>query len=450
LAPNWWVEKENASEGTAVRPEMDDGEVTFELVNLPEDVTKEQYNPTKGSVSYGKATCLNCSVTIDDEEIREQAREGEMGYRLYCVEYRDLRSDSRGNYRIPREVDREAFNKAQEKVRNSPELASLLNEQIPDMHKKYDTTRWGITEWRDMFSPRQLLSHYEYWQAFEEVKPEIYDEYSDPEAEAILTFLSFVADKALDYNCRLCMWDSTVPKVAHLFSRHDFAFAWSFAEINLTSDDTGYEWMLGNVLKAYDDLVDMSSDSEAPVSIYQGDAADLPLESASLEAAVVDPPYYDNVMYSELSDFFYVWMKRYLGDVYPDFFKNQLTEKDEEAVAKEHKFEGVASDESTKGQLAKEDYERKMTEIFDEIHRVLDGEGIFTLMFTHKKTEAWDTLTKALINAGFSVKSTHPISTESRLSLHQAGKNSAESTILLSSEKRDTLDKQPTLWEDVK
>jgi len=452
LAPNWCLDKESAREGTAVRPNINDSEdaVEFEVVELPKDVEKSEYNPTDGSVSRGKGTCPRCSVTIEGDEIKEQAQNKDLGYQLYAVHAARRSSGKRSEkyFRSPSEEDMNAFQEASELVSNDVDLSTFLNEEIPTGSKTDEPRRYGITEWRDMFSPRQLLAHWTYLQKYEEVKGQIQEEYPESEANAILTYLAIAADKALDYNCRLSMWDSTVPKLAHLFTRHDFAFAWSFAESNLIAEGLGYEWVLENSLKAYRDFYDLSGQSDAPIEVLQGDASSLDISPESVQAVVLDPPYYDNVMYSELSDFFYVWLREYLGDIYPEFFASELTDKQSEAVANPAKFDDIAGG-SSKGDLAKQDYEDKMTDIFQEMHRVLDDGGVFTLMFTHKKTEAWDTLTKSLIEAGFAVKSTHPVSTESPLSLHQAGKNAAESTILLASEKREEREEY-TLWSDVK
>lgn len=448
LSPNWWLDKESGSKGVAARPQVNDSEdeVVFEVVTLPDEIEKSEYNPTDGTVSYGKATCPRCDVVLEGEEIEKQAQEQGLGQQLYAVHIEDERKGDR-KFRAPTEEDHVAFDEAKRKVNQDPELSTFLNIPIPKGKETERTHRHGITEWRDMFSARQLLVHYTYLQKYNEIKKEIQEEYPEEEANVILTYLAIASDKALDYNCRLSVWDSTVPKLAHLFSRHDFAFAWSFAESNLTAEGLGYDWVLENSLKAYSDFRDLAGESEAPVQVHQGDAASLPVESESVQAVVLDPPYYDNVMYAELSDFFYVWLKKYLGDIYPEFFTTELTEKQSEAVANPAKFEDVAGERS-KNDLAKEDYESKMTDMFDELHRVLDDDGIFTLMFTHKKTEAWDTLTKSLIEAGFAVTSTHPVSTESPLSLHQAGKNSAESTILLSSEKRER-DNDYSLWSEI-
>ncbi len=445
LSPNWWIDR---GENLAVKPVPEDNKAKFEIVDTS-NIQSSEYNPTSGTVSRGKGSCINCHVTIDGDEIKEQAQNGDMGYQLYCVEYRNKVDDTRGNFRLPNKKDLKAFQTAKEISEKDVDISTLLTEEryIGPADR---SANYGITQWRDVYSPRQLLVHHTYYEKFEEIKDELRAQYPEDVANVIITFLAITADKTFDYNCRLSLWDNSVPKIAHVFSRHDFAFAWSFVEANLTADEIGYEWFLENVITAYDDLRELSGNSESETGVYQGDAADLPLEDGSIQAIVLDPPYYDNVMYAELSDFFYVWLKKYLGDVYPEFFNTELTPKSDEAVANPAKFQDIAGDGQSKNELAKEDYEQKMTEVFDEMHRVLEDQGVFTLMFTHKKTEAWDTLTKALIKSGFIVTSTHPISTESQLSLHQAGKNSAESTILLASEKRPDGEEKPTLWSEIK
>lgn len=451
LAPNWWLDKESGSEGLAVKPEVSDGEITFDTVRLPDDVSKSEFDPSKGTVAYGKATCPNCNVTVDGDEVKEQARNSKMGEKIYGVYYeRKGKTDNKRKLRAPTDKEKKVYRKAKEKVDSDPNLSTFLSQ------KRYvgpadRSANYGLTEWRDMFNARQLLSHYTYLDEFEKMKDEIEREYTKEEADVIETYLALVADKAVDYNSKMCAWVPSGTKIGHSFDRHDFAFKWTYAENNLIAENFGYEWPLENTIKAYKDFHRLTKHAEkADTQVLQENAGDMSLDSGEVDAVVMDPPYYDNVMYAELSDFFYVWLEKYLGDVYPEFFESQLTDKEDEAVANPSKFDDVASDEKSSTELAKEDYEGKMTDIFDEMYRVLQDEGVFTLMFTHKKTEAWDTLTKALINSGFTVKATHPVNTESSLSLHQKGKNAAESTIFLVSEKREQTDEEYTLWKDIK
>ena len=452
LSPNWWLINNSGKSGVAARLSVpkDGDKVEFNIVNIPDDIEKDEFNPSNSTVSYGKAECLRCNVTVEKEELQRQAQEEVHGQQLYAIHFEhNSKSSQKNGFRAPTAQDIEAAEKAREKVQSDPELATLLSTQIPDGKETDRTNRYGIDEWRDMFSLRQLLTHYTYWQKFEEVKTEIREEYDQDSAEVILTFLTFAADKGLNYNSRSSGWNPHFESIQNTFDRHDFAFMWSYAESNFWAPGSGYDWCLDSIVEVYNELVDLAGYEYSDVTVLQGDASDLPLDDKGIEVIVLDPPYYDNIMYAELSDFFYVWMNKYLDDVFPYFFSSDLTEKGDEAVANPSKFDDIAGDESSSRELAKNEYESKMTDIFGELHRVLDEEGIFSLMFTHKKTEAWDTLTSALIEAGFVVTSSHPISTEFPYSFHQAGKNSAESTILLASEKRSKEDNTATLWSEI-
>ena len=151
------------------------------------------------------------------------------------------------------------------------------------------------------------------------------------------------------------------------------------------------------------------------------------IDDGSVDVVVMDPPYYDNVMYAELSDFFYVWLKRTAGHVFPELFRRQLTDKENEAVANPARFAGQPGARA----LAGRDYQERMAAIFAECRRVLKADGVMTLMFTHKATGAWDALTTGLIEAGFVITASWPINTEAEGSLHIKDKAAANSTIFL-------------------
>jgi hypothetical protein len=152
-------------------------------------------------------------------------------------------------------------------------------------------------------------------------------------------------------------------------------------------------------------------------------------------------------MYAELSDFFYVWLKRTAGYLYPELFTRQLTDKDNEAVANRAKFKGQKGAKA----LAGRDYQERMAAIFAECRRVLKADGIMTLMFTHKATGAWDALTSGLIEAGFMITASWPINTEAAGSLHIKDKSAANSTIFLVCRPRTQAnpDDDVMYWEDL-
>ncbi|MEA3403086.1 MAG: DUF1156 domain-containing protein, partial [Armatimonadota bacterium] len=244
--------------------------------------------------------------------------------------------------------------------------------------------------------------------------------------------------------------------VKHVFQRHDFSFKWSHGEWNPVVDGLGIDWARDQIVDAVGGLAELAAPAqnliddavEARIHVTQGDAAAYRgREPESVDVICVDPPYYDNVMYAECSDFFYVWQKRTLGDIYPEWFDTELTDKDREAVANVARFEGV---KGSKRKLAEQDYEAKMRAVFNRCHTVLKPHGVMTMMFTHKRVEAWDTLAAALIGAGFEITAAWPVHTESEHSLHQAKKNACSSTILLVCRKRpDGRNGAGYWWDDV-
>ncbi|MDW8185739.1 MAG: hypothetical protein RMM07_10860 [Anaerolineae bacterium] len=163
-----------------------------------------------------------------------------------------------------------------------------------------------------------------------------------------------------------------------------------------------------------------------------GSAASLPFGHQSFDAVVIDPPYYDNVPYADLSDFFYVWLRRTVGDLYPEAFRTELTPKDEEAVVNPARFGGGKRGE----QIAEAHYRRLMQASFAEIHRVLKPEGLCVVMFTHRSTAAWESLIGSLLDAGLYPTASFPVHTEMEASTHQHGKGAIRSTILMACRRR--------------
>jgi hypothetical protein len=149
-------------------------------------------------------------------------------------------------------------------------------------------------------------------------------------------------------------------------------------------------------------------------------------------------------MYAEVSDFFYVWLKRLLADIFPDAYKTALTEKEEEAVANPARFRDMGK--SAK-KLAQEDYKTKMEACFKEMHRILQDDGVITVMFTHRTAEAWSSLATALMSAGFTFKSSWPVHTEPPEKFAKRGKGVLKVTVLLTCQKRKS--NHPGIWEHI-
>ncbi|MCY3657761.1 MAG: hypothetical protein OXG36_01915, partial [Caldilineaceae bacterium] len=245
-------------------------------------------------------------------------------------------------------------------------------------------------------------------------------------------------------------WVPQTGVVGHTFVTHDFGFKWSYAEMAVAIRSLGLEWALSDVGNCLSELCRMAGHPEPdistselfleslpvhrtapPTTVINGPAQYTDLDDNSIDAIVIDPPYHDNVCYAELSDFFYVWLKRTAGYVFPKHFSDYLTDKVSEAIASPARFRDRTAKRGSARQLATEDYYAKMQEIFLECRRVIKDNGIMTVMFTHKRTDAWNALTLALIDAEFTITRTWPVKTEAEASMHIRGKAAARSTILL-------------------
>ena len=462
LSPNWRLD----SSGHGVRLAPEGGHVRFEIVEREAD-----HSP--GTVKGGDGTCPfpQCRRTIDGDEIKEQAKAGRMGHQLYCVVYKEERikgytkagkpkMEKVRGFRAPRpEDDVEAL--VRQKLAEKMPLWQARN-IVPDEEFPADTNddrplQYGAPLWRDLFNPRQLYGHC----VSVEVFHEMVDECTRTDLDrAAMAYIALSIDKMVSYNAIQVRWHANREVVAGVFDRHDFSFKWSYAEMAPTITGLGYDWAVGQTGKALGELIDLlgqSSDGKLEFSaprprpslrITCASADDLPLEDASVDCVVMDPPYYDNVMYAELSDFFYVWLKRTAGLLYPELFTGHLTDKDREAVANAAKFAGQKGGAKN---LAGRDYQRRMASIFREQRRVLKPDGIMTVMFTHKAAGAWDALAGGLIEAGFTITASWPVNTEAEGSLHIREKSAARSTIFLVCRVReaDTAASEPRYWEEV-
>jgi adenine-specific DNA methylase len=380
-----------------------------------------------------------------------------MGEQLFAIVFKRrietrTKSGKRGRdkwergYRAPRPEDDNAAEIARrlaEKMEEWTALDVVPSEAVPPDINDDRPIQYGMRLWRDLFNPRQLLGHGTAVEVYRELLAEHEAAGTlDAPTRAAFVYLALALDKMLDYNSRGSRWEVVKGAIGNTFARHDFSFKWSYAEMAPLIAGLGYDWVIGQVGKCIEELVALlrpdaaeagkllpaAAPPAAQVTITCKSADRLDhIADASVDAVVMDPPYYDNVMYAELSDFFYVWLKRTAGRVLPELFTRALTDKEDEAVANPAKFAGQKGAKA----LAARDYQQHMARIFEECRRVLKPHGIMTLMFTHKATGAWDALTKGLMQAGFIITASWPINTEAEGSLHIRDKSAANSTIFL-------------------
>jgi putative DNA methylase len=468
LAPNWNL----AADGTGVKviPQLGNGpgdssrKCSFRIVTSVRD-------QSAGTVKGGDATCPypDCGRIIDGDQVKAQAQAGGMGEQLFAIVYKQkLPTEYTASGKPKRAKWERLYREAQVSDDNADAVSRLLAARLPvwealdiipnepiegPLNYERGHIMYGMRSWRDFFTSRQLLAHGTSSEIFRLLFQESLssEEGLSDLRKAALSYLALALDKLATFSCRSSRWIYQRGVISQLFEKHNFSIKWSSAEMPAFGSGSGLEWAFGQVAKCIGELCDLVNSKQhsafdagplfsptdssvglaekklnAVISCGPGDSLSH-IKGRSVDAVVMDPPYYDNVMYAELSDFFYVWLKRTAGLVNPELFMAPLTDKENEAVANPALHKGKKGAKA----LAGLDYQQKMAEIFAECRRVLKDDGVMTLMFTHKATGAWDALTKGLIDAGFVITASWPINTEAEGSLHIKDKSAANSTIFL-------------------
>lgn len=332
----------------------------------------------------------------------------------------------------------------------TPKLAVELG-PIPENLRDFKTPNYGLATWSDLFTPRQLLALTTFSGLLAEVRERIEHDALDAGlsadgvrlrdggsgavayADALVTYLSFVIDKCADYWSSICSWHNSKELIRNTFGRQAIPMNWDFAETNPFSTSTG-NWMamVDWVVKAVRFLpADASGEST------QRDARARIAEVGECVIAT-DPPYYDNISYAELSDFFYVWLRQNLSDVWPDETATLLTPKADELIANPYRAGSNAA--------AHEHFESGMQGVFAEAAKHADPEFPATIFYAFKATEStkdgvtstgWETFLGGLLLAGYSITATWPMRTELGNRMLASGTNALASSIVLACRPRE-------------
>ena len=477
LSPNFWLAR---TDGRKVAVELTADSATGVVTRTIVDGATAAAAGDRSTFSNGTGTSIwDSTARFTSDDVRAAAKRGEIGHMLLAVVLTSPETSGR-QFRAPTPNDEVAV------IAAAGELAKRLPawelvDRIPteDIYVGKETKRsvdMGLTRWRDMFTARQLLTHGVIAETYEKVLEEATadEDVSPDQVKALALYLAFAADKALDYNSRLASWDPTRLKVRNTFDRHDFAFKWSYAEFD--GAHALLPWAVSQVFDAYSKIAELATGERGDAAsnptipgivqhrtskrtVYLGSATTMTaLGDNTVSTAVTDPPYYDNVMYGECSDFFYVWLKRKLRSHWPQFTTLVVSDKNQEAVANDSLFTAVATHAGrgkrqpgtkTAKELATEHCEQLLLASFRETRRVLVEDAVFTVMFTHKNPAAWTALASALMTAGFQVTGAWPVSTESEHSLHQANKDSAQATVMIACRPRPAT-ATPGYWASLK
>ena len=399
------------------RPEGDTPRVVFEVFKPGSG--KEVPD---GTVSRARATCLCCRTVLAPERVRAQlaAERGGAdavfdergrrvaGARLTAVV--TLRPGVTGrHYRLPTAADYVAVRRAQDRVAQLPaeweragrrELCPVPNELTPagggsGAGRAFSVQRYGMRQWGDLFTARQKTALVELSRLT-----------SRSDLGRPSSALALALSRTANAGCSLCRWHTSGEKHEGVYSRQALPIVWDFSEGNPLSDSTGgYAGALDWVTQ----VVDGSSRSLRQGQVQTADATNHPLPDETAGTWFTDPPYYDAIPYSDLSDFFLVWLKRVLPDqpLLRDPFDadNPLSPKTAEAVQDETKrVDGRPKDRVW--------FEETMAHAFAEGRRVLREDGVGSVVFAHKTTEGWEALLSGMIRGGWTITASWPIATE--------------------------------------
>ncbi|MFS8839542.1 DUF1156 domain-containing protein [Synechococcus sp. R6-5] len=425
----------------------------------------------EGTVGRKGARCIACGTPVPLEYIRKEGQAGRMGSQMMAI----VAEGPNGRVYLDPTPEHEA-------IANSAQPSWKPDTELPKEALGFRVQNYGMTKHADLFTPRQLVALTTFSDLVAEAREKAIadaiaaglpnDDVPLAEGgtgaraygEAISVYLGMALSRLSDICNSLCMWENTKTQVRHLFTRQAIPMLWDYAEPNIFSNSAGnFEISLGSLLRVVEKLDDFTNGQVA-----QHDATAPYPQDTTPKLISTDPPYYDNISYADLSDFFYVWLRRCLNSVYPDLFSTLLAPKDQELVATPYRFSGDK-------QKAKEFFEAGLSKAFNRIRGISHADYPLTVYYAFKQTEedtspqgqgedeedddtdkpiplsrtgrgargespermsgrvstGWETMLEGLIRAGFTIDGTWPLRTELANRMIASGTNALASSIVL-------------------
>lgn len=412
---------------------------------------KSEKEVEKGTVARGSATCPVTGYTTPVASVRRQLIQrngGANDARLFCVVLTKTNTQGRF-YQLPSFEDLKAIENAILKIEklekeNLDYISLVPDETLPIMSGVFNAPIYGHGTWGSLFTPRQLLALVTLSKLVKRLSNDELKTEKDL-AKVIQTCLVMALNKQADSNSSLCTWRSTSQDIGHTFGRQALPMMWDFVEGNVISGATR-DWSnaVEGILKAISSVDKDIKNGEA-INTSATNLYYLPDDSAQFLCS--DPPYYNAVPYADLSDFFYVWMKRNLRNLYPDLFAGELSPKNEEIC------EMAGWDSVRYPHKDGKWFEEQMGKAMAEGRRVVAPNGIGLIVFAHKSTAGWEAQLQAMIDAGWIFTGSWTIDTEMGNRLRAMNSAALASSVHLVCRPREnpdgTLHEEIGDWRDV-
>ncbi|NYE70986.1 DUF1156 domain-containing protein [Microlunatus parietis] len=419
LVRSWWLGKKKGKEAYIVPTVVGDPthpsrlRVKFEIGH---DAVGPQIVGTMSGRQGG--VCVACDSVVSKDHIKSEGMAGRIGAALMAV----VAEGSRQRTYLPPTQEHEHA------------AAVTRPHDVPDQELGHDprnlwTPHYGLTKFSDLFTNRQLVALTTFSDLVTETRERVLADGGTPEyADAVATYLGIVVSRLTDYQSSITTWASNpqMEILRNMFARQAIPMTWDFGEGNPFADSSGsLTKMAGAVANAVERLP-----ASAGAVARQEDAQEAVSRPVVLST---DPPYYDNIGYSDLSDFFYVWLRRSLRPVYPDLLATMLVPKAEELVANPYRHGGRDG--------AREFFEEGFRTVFARARVAATSEFPIAVYYAFKQSEAdssgeastgWETLLEGMVRTGWAITSTWPMRTEGSGRMISIGSNALASSIVLS------------------
>lgn len=427
----WLRKKEGHYVALQMIPDHETRKVRFERIQSP-TLKGLGFDPEEGS-KRGNATCLFCGAIVSVEYIKEQGQRKHINQQMLAIVATKLEGSGKvylAGTDIVSYIPDES--RIEERI---DQLCTEMGLTIPDEPLPAQGTLgfrvqvYGMLKWKDLFTSRQLLALLTFTSEVHHAYNTMLEEKMESEkVTAITTYLGLMIDKLADFNSSLCRWVSAGDKVAGTYGRQALPMIWDFAEINPFGNGSGN--CIDSLSRSAEAIDRCIISAFIPPIVLRSSATQLPSTDSSMDAVITDPPYYDNIPYSDLSDFFYIWLKRSIGFLYPEHLAAMLTPKRQEAIAEPSRHKGNMV-------KARQVYEDMMAQAFSEARRVLKPGAPLVCVYAHKTTLGWSTLIEALRRAGFVIVEAWPLDTERPGRMRDLNSAALASSIFLVARRRE-------------
>ena len=431
LIRQYWLARKDKKK-VALEPVIDreNNRVDFKVVEGP-NVTG---NPAEATTSRGDTRCLLCGQVVKAAQVHDAGRAGDMSARLIAVV---LEPSGKGGkrYRAPNKADLDIF--ASSSVKTEELKSKYLNDlpAIPDeplaYHPQYMLVReYGLDEWGKLFNARQLLALTTFARLVGEAHTEMRREGLDSEyVQAVATYLGLAMSRYSAFACTVARWKVDAEAIVDAFARQAIPMVWDYTENAATSSAGGGFLAMSSRVA---DAIEVAKVAESEATVFSRNATQSSSENFGL--VLTDPPYYDAINYADLSDFFYVWIKRSMGSLHPDLLGLPLTPKREQVVMNVYASNGPVK---SRKEEARQHYVDGMGQAFAAMKQSMEPDGSVGVVFAHTDSDAWATLIEGLLGAGLVPGASWPIDTELQNKVDGIGQARLSTSVWMACRKRE-------------